>query len=289
MKGKSLRRYLFIGLVLIFLVSCTKLTFDESYRRAEGEIGLGNYTKAVKIYDRLVKNNPNDARTAVIWLRLGDLYANPLGDVKRGLAAYQQAIEAAPTSEAARLAHERRAVLFEKENHPLGSVEEYTALLKYFPGHDDAQMYKMKLGEAYIMGNEFQQARTELRGFVEKTGVAPEFRYRALFNIGETYFLEGKPGKAVRFYYAMLKEAPKSALAGEAELRVATCLEEMGYLGTAHKFAQDAKKRYPNEAVVEGRLKGIENRGKSSNKVKNTDNAETGKTASEVEEKPPIQ
>lgn len=278
----------FVFLIAV-LTGCVKLSFDDAMRRAEGEIGLGNYQKAAKIYERLVKDYPKDARAAVIWLRLGDLYANPMGDVKNGLNAYQQAVESSPTSEAARLAHERRAALFERENHPSGIVEEYTALLKYFSGHADVAQYRMRLGESYIMSNEFQQARTELRGFVEKTGVPPDFRQRALFDIGETYFLEGKPGKAVRFYHALLEEAPKSPLAGEAELRIATCLEEMGYLGTAYKFAADAKKRYPNEKVIDERLKGMENRGKATGKNKNTKSQITGKTAGEVEEKPPLQ
>ncbi len=287
-KRKHLNRYLPIFLSL-FIVSCSKFTFEESFKRAESEIGVGNYAEAADIYNRAVLENSKDPRVAVMWLRLGDLYANPMGELIDGLNAYQRAIESQPTSEASRLAHERRAEIFDRVGRPAGIVEEYAALLKFFEGHEEAPRYRMKLGEAYIMTKEFQQARTELRGFVEKSGVPTELRERALFNIGETYFLEGKPGKAVRFYYTAVKENPKSPLAGEAELRIATCLEEMGYLGTAHKFALDAKKRYPNPAIVDERIKGMENRGKGSQKNKDMKDPASGKAPSEVEEKPPLE
>lgn len=276
-------------LILLFLASCSAPSFEASFRKAESEIGVGNYAKAADIYNRAIRENSKDPRIAVMWLRLGDLYANPMGELIEGLNAYQRAIESQPTSEAARLAHERRAEIFDRVGRPAGIVEEFAALLKFFEGHEDAPKYRMKLGEAYIMTKEFQQARTELRGFVEKSGVPSELRERALFNIGETYFLEGKPGKAVRFYYTTVKENPKSPLAGEAELRIATCLEEMGYLGTARKFALDAKKRYPNPEIVEERIKGMEMRGKGSQKNKDVKDPASGKVSSEVEEKPPLE
>lgn len=256
------KRATFFVFLLAALAACAKPSFDDSLKRAESELGLGNFRNAAKLYGRIIKDYPDDPRKSIVFLRLGDVKAYAMGDIAEGLKSYQQAIEEGPTSEIARLAHERRAEIFERESHPAGMVEEYTALLKYFADHADAAKYRMRLGEAYIMSEEFQQARTELRGFVEKQGVPKDFRERALFDIGETYFLEGKPGKAVRFYHAMLGENPKSPLAGEAELRVATCLEEMGYLGMAQKFAQDAEKRYPNKGVVEERIKGIEERGR---------------------------
>jgi tetratricopeptide (TPR) repeat protein len=273
----------------LLCAACSSLSFEGSFKKAEGEIGLGNYAKAAKLYEKLANKFAGDDRVAVIWLRLGDLYAYPMDRAVDGLGAYQKAIESSPTSEAARLAHERRAEVFEKIGRPSGMIEEYTALLKYFPDSADAPRYKMRLGESYLMAEEYQQARTELRGFVEKAGVEASQRQRALFDIGETYFLEGKPGKAVRFYYTLLRENPKSPLAAEAELRIATCLEEMGYLGTAYKFVYDAKNRYPNEKVIDERLEGLKNRGKGYEKSKSVKNPASGKTAEGVEEKPPIE
>lgn len=271
------------------LTACSSMSFEDSFKKAEGEIGLGNFKKAAKLYVKLAERFPRDERIAVIWLRLGDLYSYPMGRAAEGLDAYQKAVESSPTSEAARLAHERRAEVFERLGRPLGMIEEYTALLKYFPDSEAATGYRMRLGESYLMAEEYQQARTELRGFVEKAGVEAEQRQRALFDIGETYFLEGKPGKAVRFYYTLLRENPKSPLAAEAELRIATCLEEMGYLGTAYKFVADAKNRYPNEKVIDERLEGLKNRGKGYEKSRTVKNPATGKTAESVEEKPPIE
>jgi TolA-binding protein len=261
------RKFTAIVFLLAFLTSCSRPAFDEAVKRAEEQVGLGNFREAAEIYESVIGKYPHDSRIAAVLLQLGNLYA-AIGDDDQAFNAYQRCIEAEPTSEAARFAHEKRAELYGREDRWGGMVEEYTALLKYFPDHPDVQEYRMRLGEAYITGRQYQQARTELRSFVEKEKVSPELRQRALFDIGETYFLEGKPGKAVRFYYALTQEAPKSKVAPEAELRIATCLEEMGYLGTAHKFAEEAKKTYPNKEVVEDRMKGMEKRSKSNNQVK---------------------
>lgn len=227
-------------------------------------IGVGDFKKAAGVYNDLLKSSAGDHQKSAIYYELGNLYAYSMRDAVKGLTNYQKCIESSPYSESARLAHERRAEIFEAQGIASEMASEYSDLLKYFPEHENVASYQLRLGEAYIAGKEYQQAREELRGFVEQAEVPPDLRHRALFNIGETYFLESKPGKAVRFYYAFIQEDPKSPLVPEAKLRIATCLEEMGYLGMAQKFTQDAAKAYPNKEVIEKRLDGMKTRTKTA-------------------------
>lgn len=256
--------WLVLFLILINLSACIQSDFKESLKRAEELVGVGKFEQAADIYEKMTRQSLKDSQKAVVYLRLGVLYAYPLSDLQAALKSYEKCIEAAPYSETARIAHERRANIFEREGLPDQMAKEYANLLKYFPDHEEAGAYRVRLGEAYISGKEYQQAREELRGFVEQTGISKDLRVRALFDIGETYFLESKPGKAIRFYYAFVQEAPESPLIPETKMRIATCLEEMGYLGMAQKFATEAAKDYPNKEVMEKRLKGIKQRGKTT-------------------------
>ena len=254
----------FLFLILINLFSCTSSDFKESLTHAEELIGVGKYAQAAGIYKKLAEQSLKSSQKAVVYLKLGDLYTYSMSDLQAGLETYQKCVEVAPHSEAARLAHERRANIFESEGMPAKVAGEYATLLKFFPEHEEAPIYRVCLGEAYIASKEYQQAREELRRFVEGENISKDLRVRALFDIGETYFLESKPGKAIRFYYAFVQESPDSPLIPEVKMRIATCLEEMGYLGMAQKFAKEAAKDYPNKEVIEQRLKGINERGKTT-------------------------
>jgi tetratricopeptide (TPR) repeat protein len=257
-------RFIIVLAGFLLVVSCAAPDFEKDQKKAQELIGIGDFKKAAKIYNDLIKASASDREKAVVYFELGNLYAYQMMDIAGGLAAYQKCIESSPYSEAARLAHERRAEIFETQGIASKMASEYSDLLKYFPENENVPRYQLRLGEAYIAAKEYQQAREELRGFVEQAGVPADLRHKALFDIGETYFLESKPGKAVRFYYAFIQEDPASPFVPEAKLRIATCLEEMGYLGMAQKFAQDAAKSYPNKEVTEKRLNGIKTRTKTA-------------------------
>jgi len=248
----------------LLIISCTTSDFSKSQKIAQEMIGIGNFKKAAEVYLDLIEDTKDERQKSIVYYELGNLYTYSMGDSLKGLDAYQKCIELAPYSEAARLAHERRAEIFEEHGIASEMASEYADLIKYFPEHEKVPFYRIRLGEAYIAAKQYQQAREELRGFVEKSGIAQELRVRALFDIGETYFLESKPGKAIRFYYTFIKESPESKLIPEAKLRIATCLEEMGYLGLAQKFAKDAANSYPNKKAIEKRLEGIEKRSKGA-------------------------
>jgi TolA-binding protein len=243
-------------LLVFLLISCSSPNLEDSLRRADALVGIGEYKKAAKIYRRLIEKNPRHQLAPGIWLRLGDLYANSLGDIAQGLDVYQKCIEADPYSEAARAAHERRAQIFELQGLTQSLVEEYAILLKYFPQAE----YQLRLGEAFISNKDYQQARTELREFIDNKQTPKELRTRVLFDIGESYYLQGNPHEALRFYFAFLEEAPESELVSEVHLRIAGCFEELGRLGMAYKYTQKALEKYPNQEVVRQRLEALKKR-----------------------------
>ena len=81
-----------------------------------------------------------------------------------------------------------------------------------------------------------------------------------MFGVAESYYLEGKPKQAIKAYQKFLKSYPESQFLGEAKLKLAGASEELGLLGTAFKFADDAEEEFPNEKIIEMHKKGISKR-----------------------------
>jgi len=251
--------------VLVFAVTLCACEgpagFDADYREAEAKVGMGDVDGAVKAYRKLVDLYENDPRRAGAILRTGDLYATLAGNEELAAKAYGRVIDEYPLSDASMLARERRAHLSEKAGRHDLAIEDYSALIKHFPENADRYRYRVLLVGAYLSQRNFDQARIELKPLLEDPKTPPGVREQALFAAGESFFLEDEPEKASPYYQALLREFPTSRLAAEAELHWATCVEEMGYLGTARDMTRDAARDYPNRKVIDARLESIKDRG----------------------------
>ena len=109
---------------------------------------------------------------------------------------------------------------------------------------------------------ELEQARVELKPLFKDSDVPKEVLEKAIFVAAESYFLEGKSRKASGYYRWLLEEFPESDLAAEAKLHLATCYEEMGYLGVAGSITRSAEEEYPNRGVIDARIESLKARGR---------------------------
>lgn len=259
-----------ITLILIGLLSataaCSRGSFEEQRTAAEARVGLGDPKGAVGAYRAMAHRFHGDERRGELLLRIADIQATVLNDPAAALTAYGEAIAQAPLSPAGQLARERRAALREERGDYEGAIEDYSMLLKYAVDDESRCRYRILLSGVYLAGGDFRQARVELKQMIEDPQSLPDAREKAYFLAAESFFLEGKTGRAIEYYQALLNAFPKSALAPEAKLHLATCLEEQGYLGPAREVTRGAAKDYPNPKVVDARLKSIDERGKMPSK-----------------------
>lgn len=250
--------------LLLCAQGCSKNNFEQNFAEAEAKMGMGDARGALGALQKVAGRYPQDPRRPGVLLRIADIYGIVMDEKKQAVEAYGAVIDEYPLSEASMLAHERRARLMENAGNYAAAIEDYAALIKHFPDHADHYRYRVLMGGAYMAGGEYDQARTELLPLLEDEKTPTRVREQALFAIAESYFLASQHDEAVPYYQAFLGAFPKSNLAGEAKLHLATCVEEMGYLGTAHDIAREARKDYPNKDVVDARLRGIERRGQKT-------------------------
>jgi tetratricopeptide (TPR) repeat protein len=250
-------------LLLLCATGCgtpSSSSFEEQVTAAEAHLGLGNPKAALADYRAIARHVRGDPRRAEILLRIADLEATVLGDPARAIVAYGETIDERPLAATAQIARERRAALREERGDFEGAIEDYAALLKYFPNDSNRYRYQVLLAGVYLSGRNYRQARLEVKPLIELPTTPAEVREQALFIAAESFFLEGKGGRAIEYYEWFLHDFPQSSLAAEAKLHLATCFEEQGQLGAAQELMRSASKEYPNQKAVNARLKSLTDR-----------------------------
>ncbi|MFA5811277.1 MAG: tetratricopeptide repeat protein [bacterium] len=241
--------------------ACSRGSFEEQVAAAEAHLGAGDSRAALGDYQAISERFKGDPRRAVILLRIADLYSGVLDDPTAAIKSYGEAIKDRPLSQAAQAAHERRAAIREQRGDYEGAIEDYSALIKYFGAGVDAFRYRVLLAGIYISARNYRQARVEIKPLVEDKSIPADVREEALFIAAESFFLEGNTQRAAEYYQWFLNDFPKSQLTAEVKLHLATCLEDMGYLGMARDLTRSAGGQYPNKKVVSARIKSIDERG----------------------------
>ena len=238
--------------------------FESELGKAEAQLGLGRPDKALYAYRSLARHHEGDPRWAGVMLGIAELYSTVLGDSASALNTLSEVIDRTPLTEAGRKAMRVRAELRVKEGDYQGAIEDYTALIKRFPEGEEAMFHKVLLAGVYLTARDFRQARIEIKPLIDGEDVPKDIREKAIFIAAESFFLSGNVKRASGYYQWLLKDFPESPLVPEAKLHMATCIEEMGYMGIARQVTQDAAEDYPNKAVIEARLKSIDDRGSKS-------------------------
>lgn len=250
----------------LFISACDRaaLDFDSEIAKAEAYVGLGEPDRALYAYRDLAERFEDDPRWAGVMLRISELYSTVFADAKAADETLTRLLDRAPLTEAGRLARLARAGLRESRHDYAGAIEDYTAYLKHFPEREDAMSARLMLSGVYLTARDFRQSRVEIKPLVEGKDVPGDIREKALFLAAESFFLEGNVRRASGYYQWLIKDFPKSELVPEAKLHLASCIEEMGYLGIAEEVTRDAAKDYPNKRVIDARLESIEERGSKS-------------------------
>jgi len=256
-------RYLIIFTLTISLClvhGCKSRTFDSDLRDAESNMGIGYTDDALEAYISIARKYPGESRRPVILLRIAKLFEASKGDIPTAIKAYGRVIDQYPITESSRVAREERARLEQKRGNLDAAIEDINALIKLFPDYPDRLRYTIILGSIYMADRKYLQVRAELAPLLEDKSAPSNILEEALFIYAESFFLEGRPEDAGRWYKTFLRNFPDSNLGDEARLHLATCLEEMGRLGAARVVTRSASS-YPNRRVIDARLSSIDERG----------------------------
>jgi len=264
------RRLLCVSLIMfmfsVSFYSCNRSNgINDDIRDAEAKLGLGRANVAIEAYESILKKYPKDSHCPDIMYKIAEIYEKVLHNKSAALMKYKSVINAYPITEYSRKARERIAYICTNSNRIDCSIEQYEALIKFFPAY--AEFYRTLLAGSYMASKKYAQAREELKPILGMNAVPADVMAQAVFAYAESLFLEGQLAEASRWYKVFLSHFPKSKLAGEVKLHLATCLEDAGKFGSARRMMKSASSEYPNKAVIETRINGLEKKGSERGEV----------------------
>lgn len=242
------------ALLSLVCIGCHHQGTEELLRDAENSVGLLEFEKAITLFEKARDLEPSTEKKAALTFRMGDLLWNAMQDPPRALRAYEEVIMLAPLTPLAKHAILQRAFIFEAHGIIDAEIEEYTRLMKYYPDDPDHTFYELRIAEGFIMRGRLAEARSELERLLQEKNLSSELHERTLFALAESYFLEKRPAQAAPLYRELVEKHPASEMTAEAHVKLAHCLEEVGYVGDAHRVLEDVKDEHPNPEVVKTHL-----------------------------------
>jgi TolA-binding protein len=252
------KQFLFILAVLVFISGCGPGDFETLSKKADENLGVGNIESALKIYERIVSEHSEDPKSAAVCIQIAKIYSSLKNNDAMALNLYERVMQKYPMTPSGRIAFEQHARIMESRGDFDAAAGNMISLMKYFPEKKD--IYAVLLAGFYIAAKKYPEARMEIAPMFKKKGLSEDILEAAAFTYAESYFIEGKISEAKVWLQTFIREFPKSKLAAEARLHLATTLEEMGKLGAAKRVILSADE-YPNQGVLDARISSIDDRG----------------------------
>ena len=246
-------------LFCFFLFSCQSKSIERHIKEAELSVASGDFEKAASRYHNLAQDYEEHPESVAWLMQSAELLELRLHD-EEALKRYQQVVEKNPLGNFGKEARKRRAALFERLGLIQEYLEEYTQLLKYYGSDAEAPLYRLRIAEGFIMADQYEQARLELKTILFDPDFPKNLLEQAFFDLGETFYLQDRYHEAQNIYEEFLRRYPLSTLSGEVYLKLSHTLEVQGYLGDAYRVLLLARDLYPDPAVIEERLKRLAKR-----------------------------
>lgn len=247
-------------LLVSFCVGCTAGRIDRAITKADALRGTQRYAEALRAYEFIALEFPTHPRVADVLLRVGDLYYYNLQEPSLAASAYRRVAEEWLWQPAAIQARRRLAeIAIAAEDYP-AAVEAYERLLKYYPAYEEWDIVRHAIGVCYLKQRQYAQARIELVRLLEREGLRPDVHVHALYDLAETYVLEGKPAAAIPYYQRLVEAFPNHDLVRQARLQLSACYEEGGDYGAAFNLLQVLRRQYPDDPTIHKRWKQVQER-----------------------------
>lgn len=244
--------------LIVLLISCTSGRIERAVSKADELRGTQQYDAALRAYELIVLEYPSHPKVADVLLRIGDLDYYTLKDERLAIAAYKRIVSDWLWQPAAVQAHRRLAEIYVAKEDYTTAIEYYEQLLKYFPAFEEWDEVRHMIGVCYLKQKQYVQARIEFYRMLERDGIGPEVQVKTLYDLAETFLLEGKPEAAVPYYERLVKGFPTHDLAKQARLQLVGTYMETRDFTSASNAAMELRRLYPDDPVVKSRLRQLQ-------------------------------
>ncbi len=252
-----MRRAVYI-LTMVVLLGCGGAERDSMFFKAEELLSHGRYQEALEHYARFVESYPESQFAPKSQYMIGYILSHHLSRPEDAMDAYAMVVNLYPDSIYTIKAREDMARLYSVSGDHRRSINQYHWLIEN--GTEGQRVeYRYRMALEYIKMNEFGQARVELKELL-KDGTTEEMTPQILYQIANTYYLEGNFQEAIATYDRIIEEYPNHPVYIEARLGKASVLEKQGSLKEALGLLSELEREYPDSDTVKIRIESTRKR-----------------------------
>jgi len=222
-----------------------RISAEALFQSAEIHFRQGNHEKSADLYQRLLKEFPNDERSPQALMQAA------WSAVNAGLYADALAVAARALEEPARAAvhdewlyikanSERQLLQYEK------SVRTYRELLERFPASRFAEAVRYEMAVSHFKAGAYDQAVAE----AGKIQLTPALRPDVCWLLAESYAALNMAAEATQYYRIVVRETPGSDRARDALYRLAHQLQKQSSFREASQFYLELVAAYPADALA---------------------------------------
>lgn len=253
--GPLARFYIFLLAASLFLQACSSDPAKGIFEKAEDQLAKGDYKAALENYGKIIGKHLGSPFAPKSQFRIGNISEKYLFDSKRALQDYTYLCYIFPDSAEAIDARLEMGRIYSVLGESPKAIEQYQAALEKRPAQRDSIQYLIAM--EYFKMNDFRQARIEFEELLERTGQFSGKRPEILFQIANTFYVEGDPAQAVESFDRLLEEFPLHRLSLEAKLNKARALGEMGKNAQALSILKELEAVYPNKEALKASVGSI--------------------------------
>ncbi|HIP97580.1 MAG TPA: tetratricopeptide repeat protein, partial [Anaerolineae bacterium] len=183
-------------------------TGDVHYYAGLAFRAAGSPELAIREFDWLIEDHPDNARAGQAWLEKAQVYIT-MGDYAQAMRTYRQFINEYPQHDLAAEAIWRAARLAEGQQEYHDAIAAYTDLATRYPDSDHAAEALFRAGLCYYRLNKLDRALTFWRRLIEEYPTTDNV-WAAHFWVGKTLLRQGFIASAQTAFQAVIEAQPES-------------------------------------------------------------------------------
>lgn len=255
---KRLFNNLFLLLVVLGLSSSCDFTsgLNQDILSAQKYVDNQQFSKAVELYERIIKKNPSKVIKTKINYQLAEIYYLYLDEQVKALKYYQFIVDNVDDPLWQVKSLEKMAdINFSFAKNYQESIRAYQILMQVKPRLKNFDYYYFRVGESYFEMGLYNKAR-EIFNQVLSQPTNP-FYGEAFYQMGLIEFYNQSWDKAVEFWHEYLKRERRKDQIVKVKFLIANAYESNERLKEAYNIYYSLLPSYPNPDVLRARLKSL--------------------------------
>lgn len=243
-------------LLTVMMASCGPDSGSGRLREADREYAAGGYSRAERLYQEYIEDNPGGSERWRAWNRMVDIALGVQRNQEKAAAlleAMQLEYDADPERNTDIL--KRLAGIYEAMNRRERALETWSKVLSLVgPGSPEAAEVYLEMGEIHQQSGDYSLARETMRECLE-AAESPELEARCMYGMARYLSLLRNDVQAqVWLEKLTAMEDVDLELRAQAVYMLAGIYAEQGRVREARELFISILDKYPNPKAVEARL-----------------------------------